>query len=105
VLGSQYGGKGAAVAAVVAELVLASVSCWFVLRAAPQLRPEAGFALKVVGALAAGVAAGLLTGLPALVACVLAAIVYLGILAVLRAFPQELVDAVLRRPVPPAAGK
>ena len=104
VLGSIDGGRGAAFAALGAEVVLISVSAWFLLRAAPQLKPDPRFAFKVALAVAVAFAVGLPTGLPAAVACVLALLVYLAVLALVRAFPQELVQALLRRPVPQANG-
>jgi O-antigen/teichoic acid export membrane protein len=99
ILGSLYGGRGAAIAALCAEIVLVSTSAWILLRDAPQLKPDVRFAFKVLGALALAVGLGLLTGLPALVATTLAVVVYLGVLALVRAFPEELVQALLRRPV------
>ena len=90
----EYGAIGAAVAAVLAESVLALLLLWFLRR--ERLVPGFGFTLKV--ALAGGAATPFLfLPLPALLAAAGAVAVFLAAAYALRAVPSELWEA-LRRP-------
>jgi O-antigen/teichoic acid export membrane protein len=88
--------KGAAVAMLAAETLLAgwlAVALW---RARPDLRPPLGVVPKVVIATAAGAAFGL-TPLPDVAVVVLASLAYFGVLVVLRGIPAEIWRAVTSR--------
>jgi O-antigen/teichoic acid export membrane protein len=88
--------KGAAIAMLGAETVLA---CWLgvaLLRARPDLRPSLGVLPKVLVATAAGAAFGL-APLPDVAAVLLGSVTYFGILLVLRGIPAEIWRAVASR--------
>jgi O-antigen/teichoic acid export membrane protein len=89
----SFGARGGAVAAVVAECVLTSALLVVLRRAEPLLRIDFGFAWKV--ALAAGLAATplLVPRLPAIGAAIAATCIYALTLALTRAVPPEVVDA------------
>lgn len=97
VLLPAMGAEGAAVAALVAETVLAGALLVLLARARPSARPRFGFAWKVVvaGGLAASVL--LVPGLPALVRVALATAAYAAAVVALRAVPPEVRDAARRR--------
>jgi O-antigen/teichoic acid export membrane protein len=85
----EHGARGAAIATIVGELVLALTGMWLALRAG--IRPQLGRLPRIALALAlAAVPAALLPALPA-VAAGLA--VYVGVLLALRAIPDELLGA------------
>jgi O-antigen/teichoic acid export membrane protein len=88
--------KGAALAAVLGELTLAATCLTLLVRARPGLRPQAGRPLKLLLAGVVAYAAGLVPGLPDVAAAAVSAAVFLGLAAVLRAIPDELLDAVRR---------
>jgi O-antigen/teichoic acid export membrane protein len=90
------GARGAAIATVGAETVLAIGVLWVLLRLRPQLVGGVTAAPLILGLGAAGVALGWATGLPALVGLVVANVVFVGGLLALRRFPPEIRD-VLRR--------
>ena len=88
-----FGEMGAAVAAVVGELVLAGTCALMLMRARPALRPSLGRPLRIV--LAAVVAAGcILLGLPPVAEAALAVTVFAALAWLLRAVPLELLEAV-----------
>jgi O-antigen/teichoic acid export membrane protein len=93
-----YEDRGAAVAVVIAEFVLAAVEAWFLWRAHAHLRPKLGVTPRVAAAAALGLAAGLLAGSHDAVDAAVATVVYLATLAALRAIPPELMSALRRRP-------
>ena len=90
------GETGAAIAAVIGELVLA-VSCLVMLvRARPQLRPQLGRPARLLAAGAIGAALALAPGLPPVAAAALAALAFLGAAWAMRAIPAELPQALRR---------
>jgi O-antigen/teichoic acid export membrane protein len=97
VLVPAYDARGAAMAVVASEVVLAAVEAGFLWRAHRQLRPQVGVVPKVLLAAAASVAAALLVGGHDVVRVAVATAVYVAALAALRAIPPELVGALLRR--------
>lgn len=88
--------KGAAVAMLGAETLLAAWLGIALLRARPDLRPSLGVLPKVLLATAAGAAVGL-TPLPDVAAVMLGSVAYFGILLVLRGIPPEIWRAVASR--------
>jgi O-antigen/teichoic acid export membrane protein len=90
------GADGAALAAVVGELVLATTCAVMLVRSRPALRPQPGRPLRLIAAGALGAAVVLVPGLPDLAAAALAATVFLAAAWFLRAVPDELLDAVRR---------
>ena len=91
-----FGAKGASIASVVAEFVVATGYVLALIRRTANMRP--GFALVPRVALAAGAAlSALALPLPSVAQWAIASVVYLGLLALLRAFPQELLDVIRRR--------
>ena len=90
----RFDARGAAVAAVIAEAVLAVLVFAFLRRARPAATPSLAFAWRV-GVAAAAAAAPLLLGLPPLAAAAAALVLYLAVGAAARAFPRELRDALL----------
>lgn len=87
------GAYGAATASVAGDLVLAIGSGWALFRAAPWLRPHAAVVWRTLAsAVLAGVPMAFLP-LPASIEMVLAAAIYLAALGALRAYPQELREA------------
>jgi O-antigen/teichoic acid export membrane protein len=88
--------KGAAIAMVCAESLLAAWLGVALLRPRPELRPSLGVVPKVLVALAAGLALGF-TPLPDLFAVVLGSAAFFGILFLLRGIPPEIWRAVTSR--------
>jgi O-antigen/teichoic acid export membrane protein len=97
VLGGAFGAHGAAYANLVGELVLAVGYGVALALSGTVPRPEWRIVGAVVVAVGLAVAAALLSGLGSLPAAVLASAVYLGTLAVLRAYPPELALAFATR--------
>jgi O-antigen/teichoic acid export membrane protein len=91
-----WGARGAAVATVAAEAVLALAYLWSLRRVRPDLTPRVRFILKVLTAAAAGGLAALLP-VPSLVAALVGGAVYVAVLFALRAVPPEILAALLRR--------
>lgn len=92
VLAAGHGAKGAAVATLCGESVLALGSLLALVRGHPELRPNPRIVLKVAFATAPAVALALFANVPSLVRTVLALGVY-GVLIVLtRAVPAELLE-------------
>jgi O-antigen/teichoic acid export membrane protein len=92
VLASSNGAKGAAIATLCGETVLAIGSLLALVRGRPDLRPELAIVLKVTVAAAPAVALALQTGLPSLVRALLAVTVYGVLIVVTRAVPAELFE-------------
>jgi len=101
VLGGAFipwlGAKGAAVAAVVGEAVLALAVLIMLVRARPALRPSFGFAFRLAAAAALGAACVFIPGVPLLARAVLAAAVYSVVAFALGAVPAEVLDALRHR--------
>jgi O-antigen/teichoic acid export membrane protein len=98
-LAAESGAEGAAVGAVVTELVLAAAYGFALMRGHRELRASPALVPRIAAAAIAGVAAGLagLTLHP-VVAVVAASIAYFGALALMRAIPAEVIEALKRRP-------
>jgi O-antigen/teichoic acid export membrane protein len=96
VLVDPLGAQGAAIATLGAESVLAVGVIIVLLRARPGLARGLSGAPAILAVAGVGVAAGLLTGVPALVGLVIANVVFLAGIVVVRRFPPEIRD-VLRR--------
>ncbi|HEX5225346.1 MAG TPA: oligosaccharide flippase family protein [Solirubrobacteraceae bacterium] len=92
--------QGAAIAFSAAEAVLAASSYAMLRRARPQLRYSSRVPLRVAAALVVGGGVALIPGLTSLLSALLGSVVYFAVLLALRAIPQELIDAALRRPQP-----
>jgi len=90
------GAHGAALAAVLGEVVLATTCAVMLVRARPALRPSAGRPLRLVGAALVGLGIALVPGLPDVAAAALSATAFLAVAALLRAIPDELLEAVRR---------
>jgi O-antigen/teichoic acid export membrane protein len=93
-----FGARGAAVAAVIGEATLALAAVVLLVRARPALRPSGRPLLRVLPALLAGAAVGVIPGPPAAVSALLAVCVFAAVAVAAGAVPPELRDAV-RRPV------
>ena len=81
--------KGAAISAVVGELVLAAITATMLVRARPSLRPPLGRLARVLVAGGAGAAAGLLVPVGDVVGAVVAVVVFAAAAFALRAVPLE----------------
>jgi O-antigen/teichoic acid export membrane protein len=90
------GATGAAIAAVVAETVLAALLLWFLRRARPALVPRLGLVPRVVAAGAVAALALLVPG-PEIVAALAAVIAFVAAAALVRALPPELLAALRSR--------
>jgi O-antigen/teichoic acid export membrane protein len=88
--------KGAAISAVVGELVLAATTATMLARARPSLRPQLGRFARTLAAGGAGAAAGLLLPIGAVAGAAVAVIVFAGAAFALRAVPLELLHALGR---------
>jgi O-antigen/teichoic acid export membrane protein len=88
---------GGALAVVIAEVVLVTMTAVALVRAHPDLRPDLGVVPKVAAALALALAPVLLLDLPDLVEVTLAGLLYAGMLVVLKAIPGELTSALTER--------
>jgi O-antigen/teichoic acid export membrane protein len=89
----SFEAKGAAVAVVVGETILAVVEGVLLWRAHPRLRPALPVVPKVAVALALALAASTLIRAHAVVEVAGATVVYFAVLAVLRGIPPELLSA------------
>ena len=99
----SLGAEGAALALVIAEATLVAACAYFLHRARPGLTPSLAVIPKV--ALAAGLAVGLtvlLEDLPSLVLSIIATAVFVAVVLVTRALPQEAIDAFIHRRRPAA---
>jgi O-antigen/teichoic acid export membrane protein len=95
-LAPEEGATGAGVATLVGESVLMLTTLGLLVHARPDLRPHLGVVVKTALALGAGLAAALLSGLPALPATIIAVAVYTGVVLATRAVPAELRDLLPR---------
>jgi O-antigen/teichoic acid export membrane protein len=97
-LASTFGAQGAAVGAAVTEVVLAAAYGIALVRQHPELRPQLGVARRTVVAVAVAAPVGVVGLLvhPVLAVAVASA-TYFATLALLRAIPRELVEAIARR--------
>jgi O-antigen/teichoic acid export membrane protein len=93
VLAESHGARGAAAAMLIAEAIRASATGVALLRTRPSLRPRLAIVGKVVLAAALATPLGLI-GIPAVVACVGATVVYVATLAAVQGLPPELREAV-----------
>jgi O-antigen/teichoic acid export membrane protein len=91
-----FDAKGAALAAVVGELVLAAATATMLVRARPSLRPPLGRLGRILLAGGAGAAAGLLAPVGAVGGAVLALVVFAAAAFALRTVPLELLHALRR---------
>jgi O-antigen/teichoic acid export membrane protein len=96
VLVDPLGAKGAAIATLGAESLMAVGMVVALLRARPGLASALTGAPLILGVAGAGTAVALLTGMPSIVGLVVANVVFVGGLVVVRRFPPEVKD-VLRR--------
>lgn len=88
--------KGAAIAAVAGELMLAAANLFMLVRARPLVRPRIGMPLRALVAAGLGLLCALLP-LPALVDGVLASGAFALAAILFRALPREVIVALLRR--------
>jgi len=97
----DHGARGAAIAPTAAEGCLAVAYAWALLRARPALRLSLSLVPRL--ALATAVALGISYALPISSAAALFVFgaVYFCLLALMRAIPFEVVNAILRRAPPP----
>lgn len=95
-LAPTYGAEGGAVATLVAESALALASGVALIAARPDLRPSVGTLPKVAVAGGAAAATLLVPGLPVIVDLALAAVAYGAAVLVLRAVPEEILEALVR---------
>lgn len=81
--------KGAAIATVIADLINAAAVLFVLRRIGPGLEVSFGFLPRLFVVTAVAVAIALVSPLPAAVTAVVVAVVYLGLAALLRLFPEE----------------
>jgi O-antigen/teichoic acid export membrane protein len=96
-LAPSHGAKGAAIATLAGEGVLAAAYLVALVRARPDLRPDLRVVPKVVVAAGAAIAVAVVSGLPALPATLVAGVVYAAAILALRAVPDELIELIPRR--------
>jgi O-antigen/teichoic acid export membrane protein len=92
VLAASSGAKGAAIATVCGETVLALGSLLVLVRGRPEFRPRLAVPLKVAIATAPALAIALIDSIPSLVRTVLALGVYGALILLTRAAPDEVRD-------------
>jgi O-antigen/teichoic acid export membrane protein len=97
VLIDAEGALGGAIATTTTELLLAVVYLLLLVRARADLRPPHRIVVPVAIAAAAATAIPLLVGTPSVVSVVVGSVVYLGLLAALRALPPEIMQALRMR--------
>ena len=99
----SLGAEGAAAATAATEFALVGAYWWSLARSRARMRPSLALLPKVL--LAAGVAgaSALVLPLPSIALWAIASAVYLAVLLLLRAFPPELLHALLRRDAPVAS--
>jgi O-antigen/teichoic acid export membrane protein len=97
VLAGSNGAKGAAVATLCGESVLAVGSLIALVRGHRELRPKLAILLKVALAAAPAVVLALLSGVPSLVRTLLALGAYGLLIALTRATPREITELIPRR--------
>jgi O-antigen/teichoic acid export membrane protein len=92
-----YGAKGAAIAMVAAELVLALCYEWSLSHGRPELRLSPGFALRAVAATVVAGAIAVAVELTPLASAIVGSAIYVAALLALGIVPAEVRDALLRR--------
>jgi O-antigen/teichoic acid export membrane protein len=92
VLAGSDGARGAAIATICGEGVLALGSLLALVHGRPELRPKLGIVLKVALAAAPAAVLALLRDLPSLVRALLALLVYGVLIVLMRAVPEEIVE-------------
>ncbi|HTA05254.1 MAG TPA: oligosaccharide flippase family protein [Solirubrobacteraceae bacterium] len=92
VLAGSDGARGAAIATICGEGVLALGSLLALVHGRPELRPKLGIVLKVALAAAPAAVLALLPDLPSLVRALLALLVYGVLIVLMRAVPEEIVE-------------
>jgi O-antigen/teichoic acid export membrane protein len=92
VLAGSHGARGAAVATLCGESVLALGSLLALVHGSPELRPKLGIVLKVALAAAPGVALALESSAPSLLRALLALAAYALLIVLTRAAPAELLE-------------
>jgi O-antigen/teichoic acid export membrane protein len=93
VLASSHGAKGAAIAAVSTEYVLATAYGIALMRPHPDMRVSPHVVPRVLASAAIAVAPVLLLQPPSVVAAIIAVAVYSGAALLLRAVPREVIEA------------
>ena len=93
-LAAEYGAKGAAVGTLAGETSLAAAYAFALMRPRSDLRVRLGVLPRVVLASAAGAAVLLVPGVPDPAAVAVGGFAYVLVLAVLRAIPREIGEAV-----------
>ena len=91
-LAGSNGAKGAAVATLCGETVLALGTLVALVHGHPEYRPKFMIVLKVALAAAPAVVLALLSGVPSLIRVVLALAAYALVILVVRAVPAEVVE-------------
>jgi O-antigen/teichoic acid export membrane protein len=89
ILGSVWGGKGAATAVVAAELCLAAGAIWLLVRRSPGLGPEWSFLPRVLTAGLATAVLAAIPGVPNVVIAVAGVVVYSALALALHIIPEE----------------
>lgn len=97
VLVPRHGADGAAIAVTVGELAVAVMALGLLRRARRDLWPSFATVPRVLPAVALAAAAGFVPGIGPVAGVAAATVVYVGVLAALRAIPAELLQAVRRR--------
>jgi O-antigen/teichoic acid export membrane protein len=99
-LAATHGARGAALATVCGETMLAAGSLLVLVRSHHEFRPRLAILPKVAVAAIPAVVIALATGIPSLLRALLAVAVYGALIALTRAVPQEIVELIPRwRPV------
>jgi O-antigen/teichoic acid export membrane protein len=88
-----HGAHGAAIVTLTVEVGLAVTNGVMLLVTHPELRPELGMSARILTALAIAFAVALLAPLSSVLACLAGSAALVAAVAVLRAFPQELLAA------------
>jgi O-antigen/teichoic acid export membrane protein len=88
------GAKGAAIAAVAGEAVLALATLAMLVRARPGLRPQVSFSIRVGISAAAGAVCVLIPGIPSLALAALAGLVYAATALLTGAVPVDALEAI-----------
>ncbi len=102
----SLGAEGAAIATAATEFALVGAYWWSLARSRARLRPSLALVPKVLLAAGAAGASALVLPLPSIALWAIGSGVYLALLLLLRAFPAELLHALLlrdRHPAPQSA--
>jgi O-antigen/teichoic acid export membrane protein len=93
----SLGATGAGVATAATEIGLGLLYIAIIGRGRPDLLPRPRILLPVLAAAAVAAAPMIVGGIPSVVLACVATLLYFGVLVALRAIPQEVTDALLRR--------